>query len=261
MQYQVAMAPPSPIQVVEVFHLVFLRMLEAKVDRSLYVVKGGVNLRAWFGSPRYSEDLDLDVLRGESFELRDKVHALLRAPAFQSLLRAQRVAVARTTTPKQTETTQRWKFQLTAAGHVGGLHTKVEFSRRGSEEEYSLEPVLAEIVRPYGIPAPTVNHYTAAAAVRQKIGALAGRRVPQARDIWDLDHLFRTSRTNPRPLATATARILDAALERVMDLPYEAFKAQVVPFLPADQQGLYGTAEAWQKIQDLVVERLLELKP
>jgi hypothetical protein len=46
-----------------------------------------------------------------------------------------------------------------------------------------------------------------------------------------------------------------------MDLPYEAFKAQVVPYLAADYQELYGNPVAWQRIQDLVVDRLLELKP
>ena len=231
------------------------------MDRSLYVVKGGVNLRAWFGSLRYSEGLDLDVLRGEVFELRDKVDAALRTPAFQSLLRAQHLAVAGSTKPKQTGTTQRWKFQLTATGHARPLHTKVEFSRRRAEDEYSLEPVLAEVVRPYGIPAPTANHYTVAAATRQKIGALAGRRETQARDIWDLDHLFRTCGADPSPLAASSVRTLDTALERVMEMPYEAFKAQVVSFLAPDHQDLYGTREAWQRIQDLVVERLLELQP
>jgi predicted nucleotidyltransferase component of viral defense system len=254
------MACPSPIQVVEAFHLVFLRTLETKVDRSLYIVKGGVNLRAWFGSPRYSEDLDLDVLGGETFELRDKVNALLKGPAFQALLRTQQITVARETTPKQTETTQRWKFQLAAVGQVRHLHTKIEFSRRGSDEEYSLEPALAEIVRPYGIPTPTANHYTAEAATRQKIGALAGRPSPQARDVWDLDHLFRMSAAESKPLPPPFARRLDDALERVMDMPYEAFKGQVVPYLAADHQEIFGNPVAWQRIQDLVVGRLLELK-
>jgi predicted nucleotidyltransferase component of viral defense system len=247
------------MQAVEAFHLVFLRALEAKVDRSLYVVKGGVNLRAWFGSLRYSEDLDLDVVRGEAFELRDKVDTVLRGTACQSLLRAQQLTISRTTTPKQTET-QRWKFELALAGHARPLHTKVEFSRRGAEDEYTLEPVLAEIVRPYGIPAPTANHYTAAAATRQKIHALAGRREPQARDIWDLDHLLRVHRADPRPLPAAVVRSLDTALERVMAMPYEAFKSQVVAFLAADQQELHGSRDAWQRMQELVVERLLELR-
>jgi hypothetical protein len=53
---------------------------------------------------------------------------------------------------------------------------------------------------------------------------------------------------------------LNTALERVMDMPYEAFKSQVVSFLAPDHQDLYGTQQAWQRIQDLVVERLLELR-
>ncbi|MHC4921742.1 MAG: nucleotidyl transferase AbiEii/AbiGii toxin family protein, partial [Planctomycetota bacterium] len=212
-------------------------------------------------SLRYSQDLGLDVLRVEVFELRDKIDAVLCAPAFQSLLRAQHLAVARSTKPKQTGTTQRWKLQLTATRHTHPLHTKIEFSRRGTEDEHSLEPVLAEVVRPYGIPAPTANHYTAAAATRQKIGALAGRRETQARDIWDLDHLLRTCRADPRPLPAASVKKLDTAIERVMDMPYEAFKAQVVSFLAPDHQDLYGTPEAWQQIQNLVSERLLELRP
>lgn len=248
------------MQAVEAFHLVFLRALEAKVDRSHYVVKGGVNLRAWFGSLRYSEDLGVDVLRGEVFELREKVDAVLLAPAFRGLLRSQQLELARSSSPKQTGTTQRWKFELAADGRAHALHTKIEFSRRGSDEDYVLEPVLAEIVRPYGIPAPTANHYTAAAAARQKIGALAGRRETQARDIWDLDHLFRVHGADPRPLPASSRNALDKAIERAMDLPYDAYRAQVVSFLALEHHDVYGSREAWQRIQDLVVDRLLELR-
>lgn len=250
----------TPIQCVEAFHLVFLRALEAKVDRSLYVVKGGINLRAWFGSHRFSEDLDLDAVRGEAFELSEKVDAVLRAPLFLDLLKTQGIAIARSTKPKQTETTQRWKFELNRAGGGSTMHTKVEFSRRGSKDEYTLEPVLAGIARPYGIPAPTANHYTAASAVRQKIGALAGRRETQARDIWDLEHLLRSTRVDPRPLPTSISRMLDRAIERAMDMPYADYKAQVVPFLDPVHQELYGTREAWERMQSLVVERLMELR-
>jgi hypothetical protein len=115
-------------------------------------------------------------------------------------------------------------------------------------------------VRPYGIPAPTVHHYTAAAALRQKIEALAGRRETQARDIWDLDHLFRTTRADPRPLPTRTRDALPAALERAADLPFDAFKAQVVSFLAPEHQDIFGSAASWQRMQELVIDRLLELR-
>jgi hypothetical protein len=48
-------------QYVELFHLLFLRQLASGEDRSLIALKGGCNLRFFFGSIRYSEDMDLDV--------------------------------------------------------------------------------------------------------------------------------------------------------------------------------------------------------
>lgn len=250
----------TAVNAVEAFHLVFLRVLETKLDRSVYVVKGGVNLRAWFGSLRYSEDMDLDVVGGKRHVLREKVEKLLAAPAFQTLLRAQELSLVRSSQPKQTDTTQRWKFEIRMVNRAVPLHTKIEFSRRGSEEQYVLEPVRPEIVRPYGIPAPTANHYTAAAAMRQKIAALTDRTEPQARDIWDLDHLFRTTAADLRPLPPRLRAALPAALDRVMEMPFEAFRSQVVPYLAPDHHDVYGTSEAWDRMRELVADRLLELQ-
>jgi hypothetical protein len=247
-----------PAQHIECFHLVFLRMLEARVDRAHWVVKGGTNLRAWFGSLRYSEDMDMDVVRGSVHSLRGKIDKLLESGAFKDMLQAQGLALSRATKPKQTETTQRWKFELKAEGVPVLLHTKIEFSRRGSAEEYSLEPVRPEIVRPYALLAPTANHYTARSAVRQKIEALAGRPETQARDVWDLEHLFRTTEAKPGPLTPAQKKTAETAIERAMALPFEAFKSQVVPYLGPEHVELYGTPEAWDRIRELVLERLSE---
>ena len=140
------------------------------------------------------------------------------------------------------------------------LHTRVEFSRRGSDEPYVLEPARPEVVRAYGLPAPTIHHYTAPAAARQKISALAGRREPQARDVWDLDHLFRTTEADPRPLTEALEESLPKALDCVYELTFDIFKSQVVPFLQPEHQELYGTAESWNRMRESVVTRLEELR-
>lgn len=95
------------------------------------MVKGGVNLRAWFGSLRYSEDLDLDLVRGSVLSLREKVDKLLASGAFRDMLGAQGLRLVRSAKPKQTGTTERWKFELEAQGGALPLHTRVEFSRRG----------------------------------------------------------------------------------------------------------------------------------
>ncbi len=106
---------------------------------------------------------------------------------------------------------------------------------------------------------PTVNHYTARSAVRQKIYALAGRSETQARDIWDLDHLMRTTNVDPRPLPHNVQDALPRAIDRAMSLEYDVFKAQVVPYLSDDDQLLYGTRDAWDRMCELVVDRLQEL--
>ena len=49
-------------QLREVFHLSFLAQLLRNCDPALFVLKGETNLRFFFRNPRYSEDMDNDVL-------------------------------------------------------------------------------------------------------------------------------------------------------------------------------------------------------
>src|SRR3954469_16882001 len=95
---------------VEHFHLLFLRQLSTGMDRMRFLVKGGCNLRFFFGSVRYSEDLDLDVLEMPRGTLKNKVDRLLEAPALALPLQAQGLAIENVSAPKQTDTTQRWKL-------------------------------------------------------------------------------------------------------------------------------------------------------
>jgi hypothetical protein len=251
----------TTLQHIESFHLSLLRMLEARLNRAHWVVKGGVNLRAWFGSRRYSEDLGLDVVNCTAQALREKIDKVLGSGALASILKTQGLDITRASKPNQTDTTQRWKVELKAAGVSVPLHTKIEFSRRGgAEEEYALEPVRPDIVRPYGIPAPTANHYTARSAILQKIKALAGRTVTQARDVWDLDHLIRTTNADPRPLPRDVRPMLPEAVERLLSLEYATFKGQVVPYLAEEDQTIYGTRDAWDRMCELVADRLAEFE-
>lgn len=51
----------SLLEIREVFHLEFLRWFGRKLEGRDYALKGGVNLRFFFRSIRYSEDMDLDI--------------------------------------------------------------------------------------------------------------------------------------------------------------------------------------------------------
>jgi predicted nucleotidyltransferase component of viral defense system len=244
-----------PAQLIEFFHLAFLQVLQARLDQSTYVLKGGANLRYFFESARYSEDIDLDAGGIATWALAERVDGVIASPVLGRLLRSGGLTVSEFSKPKQTETTQRWKVALATTGQRDPVRTKIEFSRRNGDTRYLLEPVPGEVVAPYALRAPSVMHYTAEAAVEQKIEALAGRSETQARDVFDLDLMLR--RQPPVQIVSA-APVREQAAARALDLPYDAFRDQVLPFLDADVAELYADAGTWTQIQGYVVERLLE---
>jgi predicted nucleotidyltransferase component of viral defense system len=246
-------------QIVELFHLSFFQVLQARLDQGRYVVKGGANLRYFFGSLRYSEDVDLDAVEIEAWQLEEKIDAALASGAMGLLLRAAHLTIEQVTKPKQTATTQRWKASITVPGRRAPLRTKIEFSHRATDSRRVLEAVPDRVVAPYALRAPTMLHYTAEAAIEQKIEALARRSETQARDVFDLDLLLRRHR-DAVGRGTVELRLLDAAAGRAVELPFEAFEDQVVPFLDPDSVELYADRTVWAQVQGFVVERLMELR-
>ena len=64
-------------QTIECFHLAFVAALFVKLDRKRVALKGGANLRYFFGSHRYSEDIDFDVVDVAGWQLVEKLDAVL----------------------------------------------------------------------------------------------------------------------------------------------------------------------------------------
>src|ERR1039458_5458330 len=240
-------------QVVELFHLAFLQVLQARLDQARYVLKGGTNLRYFFDSVRYSEDIDLDTVGLAPWALTEKVDGILASSTIDAVLRSGGLAVEGFTKPKQTETTRRWKVAIAVCGRRETVRTKIEFSHRNGERAHVLEPVPSRIVAPYALRAPTVQHYTADAATEQKIKALAGRSETQARDVFDLDLLLRRQ---PLEAGTIDSQILGHAAERGLELPFAAFRDQVLGFLDPEVTELYDKA-AWEQMQLFVTDTLL----
>src|ERR1035437_4541314 len=121
----------APIQYVEQFHLLFLDQLGRRLDERYFALKGGCNLRFFLKSIRYSEDMDIDIQDVLRSRLREKVNAILDSKPFAQILQVRGVRIDHKSEPKQTDTTQRWKFTLLANDSTAPLHTKIEFSRRG----------------------------------------------------------------------------------------------------------------------------------
>ncbi len=249
------MAPLDSRQSVEIFHLIFLSYFGRKLDKQKWALKGGCNLRFFFRSPRYSDDMDLDVVTVPVDVLRNKVNAILSGRPFKTVLEVRGLAVEHVTEQKQTETTQRWKFGLIVPRGGPPVPTKIEFSRRGLEQGSVFDPISPEIVRFYEIPPFMANHYPAPVVWRQKIGAILSRSTTQARDVFDLDLLFGSGLL-PDPVSGDKRQDIAQIKENVLNMDFAQFKSQVVAYLEPDLQPQYDSEEAWDAMRWRVIEAL-----
>ncbi len=244
----------DPIQYLEFFHLVFLDQLGRKLDKRLFALKGGCNLRFFLGSVRYSQDIDLDVQTVRVDTLQKTVNMILGSPGLSMMLRTHSLEIAQVSEPKQTETTQRWKIQLKA--QAGTIYpTKIEFSRRGLEAPIEFEPIDSTILNAYRLHPLFAPHYGPMIAFKQKIRALSSRTETQARDVWDLFHLI-----NAYGIKEGDGEHLAKACENACNINFSDFKDQVLAFFPLDLQSQYNNQDAWVKVQLGVIEYLESLK-
>ncbi len=235
-------------QYIEIFHLLFLDWIGRKMNKAHYVLKGGCNLRFFFRSVRYSEDMDIDVSAEEPpHALRDKANGVLSGKPFRQTLLAHGIEIEHITESEQTETVQRWKLGLLAERAERPLPTKIEFSRRGLDEGAVFEQVDPGITASHRLSPFLANHYNGTAATRQKFEALQSRQTPQARDVFDL-YLLRSSGVNIGKVARDAGFSLPDLLSRVMDITHTLFVGQVLAYLPTEEQARYDDPHVWDAI-------------
>lgn len=239
---------------IELFHLLFLAQLGQKLDKRRFVLKGGCNLRFFFKSSRYSEDMDLDVQTEPVDLLREKVGGILNSKSFKQILQVRGMEIEHITESKQTETTQRWKLGLFFPGGELPVPTKIEFSRRGMGEAVAFESIDPDIIQLYGLAPVMTSHYPVDVAFQQKVQALISRGATQARDVFDL-HLLLASGLGRNPLKKMNPLDRENAQAKAMSIDYAMFKSQVVAYLPPEIQGQYDRA-FWDTAVLTVVEAL-----
>ncbi|MBI5299479.1 MAG: nucleotidyl transferase AbiEii/AbiGii toxin family protein [Deltaproteobacteria bacterium] len=242
----------------EVFHLVFLRHLVRRLKVGSYALKGGTNLRFFFRSIRYSEDMDIDVAGIAVHSLRDAVMSILSAPSLLAALRPHRVEKIippSMASAKQTETVQRFKVHLiNQAGE--NLFTKVEFSRRGLKAGAVSGGAVSEaidghVLSEYRLPPLIVSHYPIDLAVLQKISAVTGRAVPQARDIFDL--FLLSTQMDAFTAQKIRKKIADSEIKKsrdiILSVSFEQYRDTVCAYLDPKDAELYQHPERWEEIQ------------
>ena len=252
----------TPLQTREVFHLEFLRWFSRKLDAEHYCLKGGVNLRLFFKSIRYSEDMDLDIQGIRVERVKKTVMEILSMRGFSDSLKSfgiEKVVPPDIMKAKQTETTQRFKIHLlTSAGE--DLFTKIEFSRRGLKGTAVVEQVSTQILRSYKMAPLLVSHYDTASAVQQKIQALAQRSILQARDIFDLFVLSSQYDGSQQKSIQAGKTILKTAYDNIFLVDFFQFRDTVVAYLGVEDQKAYSSPSAWDEIKLKTAHFLEEFK-
>ena len=245
---------------IEIFHLLFLQHLTNKLDKSLYSLKGGCNLRFFFKSIRYSEDIDLDVRIIQKETLRNKINKLLNSYDFKNCIKNYHIEINQISEPKQTETTQRWKINLKIANIANQVHTKIEFSKRHdfNKEDTNFTKIDSLLIQKYKTIPIIINHYNIKAMFNQKINALINRTETQARDVFDLQLLIDAG-ASLKDLDLSLKKQLPIAIENLTNISFANFKSQVVSYLMFEYQNYYNTEQTWQKIQ-LQLKNLLSTK-
>ena len=252
---------PTGIQAREAVHVLLLRELNELGSGSATTLKGGVNLRLFWGSVRYSEDIDLDGAPEFSAAIRTRIRSTIEDGR---LVRDLRLLGLRGIDPgegpnKDTDTVFRYKFNVLGGGDVR-YSTKVEVSFRPRHPADVIEHGLADrsISDRYLPQAETLNvsHYGRLAATRQKLVALSGRTIVQARDVFDLHVLgLHRTPTDWSELAAQTAlEILASGLDRTLEISYSEFEGQVVEFLSDEARSRFGSPSAWEGIQLAVAQ-------
>lgn len=239
------------LQLREVFHIEFLRWLGRAIKAEHYAVKGGVNLRFFFKSLRYSEDMDVDVRGIGVMQLKEAVMKILNNYVFLDNLKPFgiiSIIAPDITKAKQTETTQRFKVHLISSSGED-LFTKVEFSRRGLRGNAIIGSINDVILRIYKTAPLLVPHYDAHSAIAQKLYALSGRTIVQARDIFDLYMLSSQYVFDKKQDSRIGLDTLSKAYDRVFEVEYRQFSDTVVLYLSTEDQAAYNSPGVWEEIR------------
>lgn len=208
-----------------------LAELFANTVRRELILKGGMAMRTLFHSHRATKDVDLDSPQEEPKAL---VQGLVRR-SIQRVLADGLIEDAVVTTPKQTDTTLRWKIGGRVPGGHSEVHLTVEVSRRGNIPNDHI--IRAPLPPTPAHRDPTVVVYDAQALAVNKIMAMTSPNRTAARDLYDLAVLIELKITPPVALlARQGAERIEAALKdlwlKVEAMDWDQFDKNVIPFLP-----------------------------
>jgi predicted nucleotidyltransferase component of viral defense system len=260
----------TELEIREAFHCVLLAHLPADYRAPVggeapLRLKGGVNLRLFHGSPRYSEDIDFDLspVRGPRF-VEHLRRLLLNPGPFKRHLLGLGIQGLDVSEFDGGDGGFKQKLRVIVGGV--GHHTKVEVSygEETAPAEARISAIPDSFAKRYRLPPNTmIAAYPDRTALWQKVLALSRRTHPQTRDVFDIHHLRRADRGEVLNAAVDLIRArmkpdqVESAANATIEFTALQFQGQTAAYLP---DGIRNDAIAeWPGVQQEVWTWLAEL--
>ena len=220
------------------------------MDKHLYAVKGGCNLRFFFKSIRYSKDLDLDVHTTAKETLRKNVNQILKFPGLaQHSARTAWKSASFPPSLNKTETTQRWKIHLRADTWKRAAVTKIEATDAAFDERVPSKPSIQRLRGFTAWPILTTHWLH---VVRQAFAQKAGRNPDSpcrnSSATCSISLLLDAGATGSALLAETREK--GHTVRNAIYLRYDDFIGQVVAYLTLQYQEFTASRVTWDKLQE-----------
>lgn len=247
-----------PMQIRELFHMIFLRNFSQKFAGRMFALKGGICLRFFYNSVRFSEDIDFDISKKIPIDTLSKnINNILKSQVIISNLLPYGITDIHFREVKRTETTQRWKVKLIMTDKTE-LSTKIELSKRKKEFPWISGIPSRELLLVYQITPFVSQYYNAIELAMQKIYALASDTRTVVRDLFDLHHLFFSCNVNVDEVKKEIKKyVLRDCIDKISIFRISDFQSEIIPFLPLDIAKYYSDKLHQDEMKNDCLEKLL----
>jgi predicted nucleotidyltransferase component of viral defense system len=218
-----------------------------------FILKGGLAMRALYGSARLTKDVDFD---SEGSVSRQSMQTHLPRALGQAARAAGLIEINVTQT-KDAERSNRWRIQ---GVHAEGVRItwEVELSSRGVPPAEFVETRPFATPVGYRIPNFSVRVYSPAAMAGGKVNALLSENRSAPRDVYDL---FELARQQADPVPLWIQRVSREALQsnrpqvmrRIDAIGFDLANAELLPYVAPDvRDGI--DASRWDEMRVQVAD-------
>lgn len=206
------------------------QLMRQGADR--FILKGGMAMRALYGSARLTKDIDFDC----EDSLSPQSMKAQMPKALEQAARASGLVNTRVTQTKAGELASKWRLDAQLKG-AQPMTFDVEVSRRGVPGNEFITTRTVQAPYEYRISPFVVRVYTEAAMAAGKVNALLSESRSVPRDVYDLYDLVRQG-ADPSPLWVAHVprevlqRKREVVWAKVDGIKFDQAYDELLPYIP-----------------------------